>query len=560
MTKLFSLYALIKRNKRASFNLVLFFSLLGASLEGFGLLLILPLTSPKESWFSPFSKLLPENELSLNTIVLIYLGILSLIALVRYLKLVFTAKLALTTVENTKSDLVNLAFNANFHAERENVGKIFHTISRETDSLETSVYHFMQLISSTVICIVYFLISFYVSPKVTIFTCFSGALLLFFLKGKLAQTSLTSEKRFKVNEKAFSTLNDYFNSQKFVILNNLAIPATEKLRFSFKEQANLGLQISKSAASRDSLFFALSGVILSLAALLFLPKDPSLKGATLAVIVIAFARIVPKLQAIQGLLQSLRELYPPVERYIHFIDSLKLKAKKLAPVKIRTSIELENISFSYPSQDSPLLDNITLSLNKASVTGLTGPSGSGKTTLADIISGYQKPNNGALLLDGEDLPNYRIENLCYLSQSNFTTTDTILENLNLLRRTKLAKDDEILLGLLKDFGLSNLIQKLNKKTTDASLCLSGGEKQRLSIIRAVLASPDFLIMDEATSELDEQMESIVISKIKELLPEAIVLIISHRKNTLVKHCDTVKTIQSGKIFTLNPQAELRSVA
>jgi ABC-type bacteriocin/lantibiotic exporter with double-glycine peptidase domain len=216
------------------------------------------------------------------------------------------------------------------------------------------------------------------------------------------------------------------------------------------------------------------------------------------------------------------------------------------------SIELKNISFSYPSRDFKVINNISLKIKKGDSVGIIGPSGSGKTTLLDILLGLIKVNSGEILLNGKDLNKNLNEwksHVAYIPQNIFIIDDTVTRNIalgipdNLVDTTKLKNS-------INQAKLSELINQmpegLNTLLGESGIQLSGGQRQRVALARAFYHNRDILVMDEATSALDNETEAEIVQEIKNLKGNKTLIVIAHRLST-IKYCDYIYRVNEGKI-------------
>lgn len=203
--------------------------------------------------------------------------------------------------------------------------------------------------------------------------------------------------------------------------------------------------------------------------------------------------------------------------------------------KIRgiNSIEFKDVSFSYDSQ-KPVLKSVNFKFEKGDIVGIIGPSGSGKSTIIDIILKIWDTYTGEVIVNDTELRKINrssyYDNLSLVEQEPFIFRDTILRNIQF--------DNEVVdENVLRESELSNLVEKkdgkLNHELTTNGANLSGGEKQRIALARALYSDKDLIILDEFTSALDNETEDKIVQNIKKLGEEGkIVIIITHRKSPL----------------------------
>lgn len=235
-----------------------------------------------------------------------------------------------------------------------------------------------------------------------------------------------------------------------------------------------------------------------------------------------------------------------------------------SPVGLKnlSNIEFQNVSFQHQTAATSALSNVNFSVQKGETIAFVGPSGSGKTTLIKLLVGLYRTQNGKVLYNNIDANNISISEL--RGQIGFVTQDTqlfsgtIKENLLFVNPT--ATDEQIL-DVLKKAACDNLLARADKGIHsligEGGVKVSGGEKQRLSIARALLRNPNLLVFDEATSALDSLTEEEINETIKSLISkkEHITILIAHRLST-VMHADRIYVLEHGNIIEQGKHADL----
>jgi subfamily B ATP-binding cassette protein MsbA len=218
--------------------------------------------------------------------------------------------------------------------------------------------------------------------------------------------------------------------------------------------------------------------------------------------------------------------------------------------EIKGDIQFNNVSFSY-EQGSEVVREINFLAPQGSVTALVGTSGSGKSTIASLVASFITANSGTITVDGNDISKVNLESfrsqLGVVLQDDFLFEGTIKENILFARPN--STEEEILAAVKTayvdeftsrfDDGLDTLIGERGVK-------LSGGQRQRITIARAVLANPRILILDEATSNLDTESETLIQKSLTELMKGRTTFVIAHRLST-IRQADQILVIEQGKI-------------
>ena len=226
-------------------------------------------------------------------------------------------------------------------------------------------------------------------------------------------------------------------------------------------------------------------------------------------------------------------------------------------------ISLKNISFSYPSGEQKTLHDVSLEIPAGKTTAFVGPSGSGKTTVIKLITGLYEPTQGTLAFNDVEAKEIDFDALRMriglVSQDTQLFAGTIRENLLFVRPDASDEDlKKVLSASAADAILARSSAGLNTKIGEGGIKLSGGEKQRLAIARALLRNPDIMIFDEATSSLDSLTEKSITETTKDIIrlrPHAITILVAHRLSTIM-HADTIHVLENGGVIEHGTHAQL----
>jgi ABC-type multidrug transport system fused ATPase/permease subunit len=213
-------------------------------------------------------------------------------------------------------------------------------------------------------------------------------------------------------------------------------------------------------------------------------------------------------------------------------------------------VRFEDVSFEYEA-GKPVLHDISFDAPAGTTTALVGPSGSGKSTLVSLVMAFNHPQEGRILVDGRDLSTLRLRDyrskLGIVLQDNFLFDGTVLDNIRFARpdatdeevraAARIAHCDEFVLGFTD--GYDTIVGERGVR-------LSGGQRQRVAIARAILADPAILILDEATSSLDSESESLIQAGLARLRAGRTTFVIAHRLSTIVS-ADQILVLQDGRI-------------
>lgn len=269
------------------------------------------------------------------------------------------------------------------------------------------------------------------------------------------------------------------------------------------------------------------------------------------------------LQELGNIINIYRETEVSLDNFRGIMQTPK-ETKPKNPVTLDriTTLDFRNVSFKHQSATRNALDHITFSTNNGQTIAFVGPSGSGKTTLVKLLVGLYTPQSGEIIYNGIksgdiDLEEIR-EKIGFVTQDTQLFSGTIRENLLFVRPD--ATDEECLRVLQKAACQSLLARAENGLDTiigEGGVKVSGGEKQRLSIARALLRQPNILVFDEATSSLDSITEEEITETIRDVsvIQDHITILIAHRLST-VMHADKIYVLEKGSIIESGRHEEL----
>ena len=280
----------------------------------------------------------------------------------------------------------------------------------------------------------------------------------------------------------------------------------------------------------------------------------------LGVFAVASFRIVPGASRLLNSFQSIKYIEPSVKILLEEFEPKNFsnlnkkneENKSTLPLKFQKEINIKNLSFSYPSRKEFSLSKLSMSIKKGDFVGIIGETGSGKSTLINLIIGLLKPSQGEVEVDQLNIDSNLsgwYKKIGYVPQSIYLTDDTIRRNIAFGLNENDIDDslikESIVKANLEEF-IKNLPNGLDTIVGEKGIRLSGGQQQRIGIARALYRDPEILILDEATSSLDQATEKQIMESIHYLKRKKTLIIATHRIFTL-KNCDKIFFIDKGKI-------------
>ena len=275
---------------------------------------------------------------------------------------------------------------------------------------------------------------------------------------------------------------------------------------------------------------------------------------SIGVFVTAIFKMLPSVNKLLSVSQTINYNKPALDLIYKELKSNRNNAfsEKTLLSKFQNSLELKNVSFRYSERSKNILNGVNFKIKKGDIIGIVGQSGSGKTTLIDLLLGLHIPTDGELIIDGKQFfpEKQKISFISYVPQEINLMDKSIKENIIFFDKNfnQLNFENAIQKSELNDV-IQNLPYKENTIIGDKGNNLSGGQRQRIGIARALYKNPQILIFDEGTSSLDSTTEQKVMESLYKLKGELIIIIISHRTETL-KSCDKIIKIDNGKLIPL----------
>jgi len=395
---------------------------------------------------------------------------------------------------------------------------------------------------------------------------FGGTLLIGLTTSLLSKKIKIIQKKIvrETNELAGATTESLRNIE---IVKSLGLTTQEIDRLNKNTYKILGLELKKVKSIRSLNFiqgtlvnFMRQLVMLTLLWLIY--KGSITPGQYLSLMFYGFFIFGP-MQEIGNIILSYREAEASLQNF----DNLMKKEAEQIPVNpahigVIEKLDFKEVSFQHKSAGYKAIDNISFSVKKGETIAFVGPSGAGKSTLVKLLVGLYRPNEGVIKyndIDGSDIDFEELRNqIGFVSQDTQLFSGTFRENLLYVNPDATEKD---LLDVLEKASCSNLLERaqngLDTLIGESGLKLSGGEKQRLAIARALLRRPHLLIFDEATSSLDSLTEEDITQTIKIISAEKeqITILIAHRLSTIM-HADKIFVLERGTIEEIGTHQDL----
>jgi ATP-binding cassette, subfamily B, bacterial MsbA len=474
-----------------------------------------------------------------------------------YLSIYFITPIRNSVINDMRSRMFNkiLRLPIGFFNDQRK-GDIMSRLTNDLGDVETSIVNLLEtMFREPVTILLFFIYMIVLSPQLTLFLVLflpvSGLII-----GRIGRT--LKKQSTKVQEKLgaiLSTIDETLGGIRIIKAFN-----AEKKQFNKLTTQNDELFIIKNRANRKrdsaSPVSEVLGVFAIVCVLWFggrlVLKNSFLDPGDFIAYIVIFSQVIQPLKSLSSAFYNIRKGSASIERIEHLINE-EVSIKEISnPIKMETfksNIEFKNVSFYY--DDKMVLEDINLTIEKGKSLAIVGSSGAGKSTLVDLLPRFHDVTKGELLIDGINIKNYSLKSI--RNHMGIVTQEAILFNDTIGNNIALGMDDATSAQIEHAAKIANannfILQKDNGYETnigERGNKLSGGEKQRATIARAVLRNPPILILDEATSSLDTESERLVQDAISNLMSNRTSIVIAHRLST-VRHADDIIVLSKGKI-------------
>ncbi len=341
---------------------------------------------------------------------------------------------------------------------------------------------------------------------------------------------------------------------------NLVTDAKSKIYNSIEENKNINTKMEIKFGVFDIFeggVMKLGTVLISIISIL-LYFNGSLPLANTLVIILTSFLIFSGLQRCGSFSSLIKLVDMTIDKANNILSSETMNTKGADYAINKPLIEVNNVRFSYENKE--VIKDMSFKILPNTKTAIVGPSGGGKTTMAKLIARFFDVDSGSITLDGKNIKDYSIDslmkNFSFVFQNVYLFNDTIKNNLKFGKDN--ATDEEIIEACKRscchDFIMS-LENGYDTVITEGGNSLSGGEKQRISIARAILKDAPIIILDEATANIDVENEALIIKAFNELTKNKTIIMIAHRLKT-VRDANQIIVIDNGKIVDLGTHDEL----
>ena len=445
---------------------------------------------------------------------------------------------------------------------KHNIGNVINIITNDLQDFEHVLTHSTsELIKLGILSVYLLLVTFAISPILGILQILIAAAgAIFIVLGMKKSSKIALKKKYTMDD-VVSRMVEYISGMELFKSYNLAGEKFKRLKDSFNDLKKESIN-TEIALAPYILIFQLT-VDISFALLLLLSTQLFISGSINKIMFFSYIIIGLSLsnilKAFSGQYVFFQYMKLATDKLINVYNEKEISYEfKVMPFK-NYDIKFENVSFSY-EKDKPVLKNISFEAKQGTSTALVGSSGSGKTTVTNLIARFWDCQSGIISIDGTDItkifPEELLTNISMIFQDVYLVNDTIENNI------KLGKPDathEEVVRAAKDASCHEFITELENSydtvVGEGGSTLSGGEKQRISIARALLKDTPIILLDEATASLDADNEHEIRKSLDKLIKNKTVITIAHKLNT-IKNYDQIIVMSDGIIEEKGTHEEL----
>jgi subfamily B ATP-binding cassette protein MsbA len=546
---------------------LLIISAVAALFDGIGLALFIPLFQIAQSGTSDVSDLgnldfillfFERHQIVLTIeIVLVFMILVFVVkGLVSFVRYYFATKIRERFIRNIREEMVDGLCNLSYQGfVNINFGRIQNVINSEITKVKGALLGYLSTLQAGIMLVGYLCLAFITNFNFALLILLAGTvsgIIFFFIDKKVEASSLEhSYIESDVQGKILESIWSY----KYLKATGLILENQKKITRMINKEIKISLKMEKIFALSNSLIEPITVIIV--AGVIFFQVE-YLQASIFSILLslIFFYRSLTSFFSLQGSWQAFLESsggIHTVKDLIQEFDTNVEAARHEEMSPMRNELCLHNVFFAYRNGLVPVLNGISLTINKNETVAFVGESGSGKTTIVNILAGLLLPDKGQVTADGKDLNASSIKSfrqeIAYITQEPVVFNNTLYNNIT-FGMPKTPENMERFWKVIDDTALAETVEKMtNKEDTmlgDNGMLISGGQKQRVSIARELFRNCSLLFMDEATSSLDSETEEVIQENINRLKGKYTIVIIAHRLST-IRHADRIYLMEKGQI-------------
>ena len=553
---------------------ILLVSLFAAVLEGIGLSFLLPIIELARD---------PAAAESADGILGVFVTAYDTVGLPLTLETVVVGVAVVMTLRYTSSFLVHwlrAALRTDYVRELQTVSfekalgaeisyfdqqgsdEILNAIVTQSDYAGSVIQRIIKFVEQGLLSLMYLSVALYLAPGLTVAAAIVLGLITYVLRTVLESGYDIGSRVAEANEQLQTAAQSGTQGIRDVKLFGMTGELFSDFRGAANQVAGSQIKLRRNEAALDNVYQLLTAVtvfLLIYAALAI----ASMSLAALGVFLFAMFRLAPRVSTLNNLMYQIESDLPHLVRTQSFLDELDARRESTGgsaevPNTVDTVI-FEDVDFAYDTGER-IFESLSFSVDRGEFVAFVGPSGAGKSTVVSLLTRMYEPDGGQILADGRPIAEMEIddwrERVSVVRQHPYIFNDSLRANVNVAdRQASQAEIERVCeIAQVTEF-LDDLPNGYETQLGDDGIRLSGGQKQRVALARALLKEADFLVLDEATSDLDSNIEETVHQAIEAMDRDYAMLVIAHRLSTVV-NADRIYAVEDGERSETGTHTEL----
>lgn len=441
--------------------------------------------------------------------------------------------------------------------EQKSTGDLLSKISYDTEQIAiSSSSALISIIRESVYIVGLFILIFYYSWRLSLILIFITPILIFFIRNISKHFRKISKNIQTDMGKIISTTEQILKGHKEILIFGRQKYEKKKFNKINKKIYHQTMKMVTISSISDPIVQLIASFALILT--IYISNFPSitknLTAGTIGVVFSGIFALMRPLKLLTNINVQFQKGMAACQKLFSILDMKKEEDKgKIILKNAKGEIEFKHVTFKYPNKKKPILHDVSFKIQAGKFIALVGKSGSGKSTIANLITRFYEINKGQILLDKKDLKKYTLSSLrnqiSFISQYTYLFNDSIANNIAYSTKKKYNQKEiqkAAQMGDAMEF-IKKLDKGINTIIGENGIMLSGGQKQKIAIARALLHNSSILILDEATSALDSKSEKNIQKIFRNLKKNKTFIIITHKLST-IKKADEILFIKNGKII------------
>ena len=449
--------------------------------------------------------------------------------------------------------------------DQEGSGDILNAIVTQAESAGRLIQYVVSFVEQGFLAAMYLGVAFVLAPRLTLFAIgFLGGMTVLFRR-VLEPGYELGDKVAEANEEIQAAVQAGTQGIRDVRVFGMAAELFDDFLKAVDDYAKWGIRQQRNQTAIKSFYNLMTAV--SVFVLIFLAIEiVGMSLGSLGVFLFAMFRLGPKASALNSQFYRVENYLPHLVRTQDFIDDLDDYQEPVADIhsypETIESVEFDDVTFGYPGQEDDAIDGFSLYFEKGEFIGFVGQSGAGKSTVVSLLLRLYEPDSGEIRANGKSIHRMPMDGwrskLAVVRQDPHIFNDTLRYNLTIGNREVSETELNRVVQISKvDEFLKDLSDGYDTQLGDDGVRLSGGQRQRVALARALLKDAEILVLDEATSDLDSNLEQQVQAAIEEMDRDYAMIGIAHRLST-VRNADRIYTLADGEITEAGTHEELVS--